>query len=127
MERAFKIGCRVIFFDSLRVAHDAIVTNWFHGGPDGQTVAEKQQFTDEANQKSGRTDPVWMPCCNVVYVSGDVEKKDPYGRQVERQTSCGYGRQQGTYPFVGMCWAWPDEEEEAKALAAVSYEQSVAR
>ena len=127
MERAFKIGCSVIFFDSLRVAHEAIVTNWFHGGPDGETVAERQQLTDEANQKSGRMDPLWMPCCNVVYVSGDVDKKDPYGRQIERQTSCSYGRNQGMTQFLGMCWAWPDEEEAAKELAAKAYVEAVAR
>lgn len=31
---------------------------------------------------------VWSPTCiNVVFVSGDEDKKDQYGRQVERQTS----------------------------------------
>ena len=53
--------------------------------------------------------PLYMLCCNVVWVAEDPEKKDPYGRQLERQTSCSYGRNQST-PFIGMCWAWPDEE-----------------
>lgn len=112
MERAFKIGCRVIFFDSHRQAHEGIVTNWFHGGSDGQTVAEwlaENTFGRTANN---------LPCCNIVWVSDDVDRKDSYGRQLERQTSTPYGRSMGSIPFLGMCWCWPDEEEEARALVA---------
>jgi hypothetical protein len=122
MERAFKIGCNIIFFDSHRVAHEALVTNWFHGGPDGQTVAEQAKLAKD----KGQTSPVWMPCCNLVYVTEDLEKKDPYGRQMERSTSTSYGRNHQV-PFIGMCWAWPDEAEEAKALAAVSFDAAVTR
>ncbi len=114
MERAFKIGCRVIFFDSHRRPHDAIVTNWFHGGPDGQTVAEMEQ----AARERGVTSPIYTPCCNIVWVSSDESKSDPYGRQLERATSVSYGRTQGPKPFLGMCWAWPDEADEAEALAS---------
>ena len=129
MERAFKIGCRVVFFDSHRVAHEAIVTNWFHGGPDGETVAAKQQKWEDAVKAAGpgQSSPFWFPCCNVVFVSADKEKSDPYGRQLERATSCSYGRQQGNTPFVGNCWCWPDEEEEAKQLAAKAFAEAVAR
>lgn len=129
MERAFKIGCRVIFFDSHRKAHEAIVTNWFHGGPDGQTVKELQDIHDKRNAANPpeRRWPMNMPCCNVVYVSSDTSETDSYGRQMKRQTSCSYGRQQGPTGFLGMCWAWPDEEEEAKALAAKSFDEAVAR
>jgi hypothetical protein len=123
MDRAFKIGCRLVFFDSLRQAHDAIVTNWFHAGPDGQTVAEYEQ----AQREKGVTSPIYTPCCNLVYVSADKDKTDPYGRQLERATSCSNGRSQGTVPFVGMCWAWPDEEAEARELAAKAYAQAVAK
>lgn len=129
MERAFKIGCRVIFFDSHRVPHEAIVTNWFHGGPDGQTFADykakydAQQMTNSPEYRSTCT----PPCCNLVYVSDDKSKEDPYGRQLERTTSCANGRSQGLTPFVGCCWAWPDEEEEAKALAAKAYAEAVAK
>jgi len=113
MERAFKIGCRVVFFDSLRQQHDAIVTNWFHGGPDGQTIEELQAARDAR----GVTSPLSMPCSNIVWVSSDVNKTDPYGRQVERATSVSHGKSQGLVPFLGMSWCWPDEEEEARALA----------
>jgi hypothetical protein len=128
MERAFKIGCSVIFFDSYRQAHNAIVTEWFHGGPDGQTVAELQQKHEEqqATNSPEHRSSFYTPCCNLVWVSADKDKKDPYGRQLERQTSCSYGRGYST-PFLGMCWAWPDEEEEARELASKSYEQAVSK
>lgn len=114
MDRAFKIGCRVVFFDSLRRPHEGIVTNWFHGGPDGVTVAELEQQRKE----KGVTSPLYMPCCNIAWVSGDSNKQDPYGRQLERASSVNYGRNQGMIHFVGMCWCWPDEIEEALELAA---------
>jgi hypothetical protein len=128
MDRAFKIGCRVIFFDSHRVAHNAIVTNWFHGGPDGQTVADFKQKHDEINLTNSpeHQNAFYVPCCNLVYVSDDKNKTDPYGWQLERATSCSYGRQSMT-PFLGMCWAWPDEEDEAKELAAKAYAEAATR
>jgi len=114
MERAFEIGCEIVFFDELRRSRKALVTEWFHGGPVGQTVAEMVQ---EAKER-GVTSEILMPCCNIVFVSTDEAKHDTYGRQIERHTSVSHGRSQGPKPFLGMCWAWPDEEEEATALAA---------
>lgn len=130
MERAFKIGCSVVFFDSHRQPHEALVTNWFHGGPDGQTVAELQAKHDErvaAGVPYAVAAKVSMPACNVVWVAKDKEKSDPYGRQLERQTSCSYGWNQGMTPFIGMCWCWPDEIEEATELAAKAYAEAVAK
>lgn len=123
MERAFKIGCPVYFFDSHRKPHAAIVTNWFHGGPDGQTVEEYL----EKSKASPYYTPNALPCCNVVWVSEDEDKKDPYGRQLERNTSCTYGRNTGMTPFVGMCWCWPDELEEATKLADEAYAKAAAK
>jgi len=122
MERAFRIGCSVVFFDSLRQPHEALVTNWFHGDHNGVSVAEWEQ----KQRAGGIQDPLYMPCCNLVYVTTDESKHDPYGAQLERSTSTTYGRQQYK-PFVGMCWCWPDEVEEAIKLAAVSYQESVAK
>lgn len=120
MERAFKIGCSVVFFDSLRQPHEAVVTSWFHGGPDGQTVAEMQKKHDaqQATNSPEHRSPFFTPSCNVAFVSDDTNKHDTYGRQLERATSCTYGRNQGPKPFLGMCWCWPDELEEAMAFAA---------
>ena len=129
MERAFKIGCMVIFFDSRREKHFALVTNWFNGGPEGQTYAEYKAKHDaqQATLPPEKRSPIYTPCCNLVYVSTDKSKKDPYGEQLERSSSCSHGRSQGMIPFVGSCWAWPDEEDEATALAAKAYEQAVAK
>jgi hypothetical protein len=126
MDRAFKIGCKVIFFDSHRQPHDAIVTNWFHGGPDGQTLDE---FSQRLRERGLSDDAIAgsTPCCNLVYVSSDSSKTDPYGRQLERQTSCSYGRSHGMTQFIGCDWAWPDEEDEAKELAAKAYAEAVAK
>ena len=105
----------VVFIDEYRRAHDALVTCWHHGGPEGQTVDEMIQ---EAKDRGVKNPEVYMPCCNLLFVSENVDKHDPYGRQIERHSSVSYGRNQGPKEFLGMCWAWPDEEEEAKALAA---------
>lgn len=127
MERAFKIGCSVVFFDSHRQPHEAIVTNWFHGGVDGETVVSVQQRYDEAADKRGVAKaPIHMPCCNLVFVSTDTTKGDSYGRQIERQTSCQYGGQMYV-PYTGMCWCWPDEAEAATALAAKAFAEAVAK
>lgn len=128
MERAFKVGCRVVVFDSLRVAHEGLVTNWFHGGPDGQTLAELQAKHDErmATISPENRGPIYMPCCNVVFVSEDKNKTDPYGWQLERFTSLAYGRQQHV-PFTGQCWCWPDEADEAREMAAKAYAEATTR
>lgn len=128
MDRAFKKGCHVIYFDEVRQPHDAIVTNWFHGGPDGQTEAELQKKQEEQATNSPEFRSAFhRPCCNVVFVTTDKAKKDPYGDQIERSSSTTYGRQTGMTPFIGRCWCWPDEIEEAKELAAKAYAEAVAR
>lgn len=129
MERAFKKGCHVIYFDEYRQPHDAIVTNWFHGGPDGQTEAELQKKHEEqqATNSPEFRSQFYRPCCNVVFVTTDKSKQDPYGDQIERSSSTTYGRQTGMTPFIGRCWCWPDEIEEAKELAAKAYAEAVAR
>ena len=50
---------------------------------------------------------VWTKTCiNVVIVSGDESKTDPYGRQIERQTSCTHGSVQKVHGFY---WRFEDE------------------
>lgn len=44
--------------------------------------------------------------CNVVFTSGDEEKRDSYGRQIERATSVVHKSMQ---PAHGNFWCWPDE------------------
>lgn len=81
-KRELKIGDVVIYTDHYRVKHRALVTNVWSDGVGG------------------------LPGCNVVYVSGDVTKADPYGRQLERETSCIHLSVQ---PAGGNAWSWPDE------------------
>jgi len=51
---------------------------------------------------------VWGPTCiNLVVVSGDETKKDDYGRQIERRTSCSYKDQNRVHGFY-----WRFEEDE---------------
>jgi len=51
---------------------------------------------------------VWTPTCiNVVLVSGNKDKQDEYGRQIERQTSLSH---KSTMNVHGFYWRFPDEE-----------------
>lgn len=82
-DREFHVGDRVIFTDSHCEDHNALVT------------------------------VVWSPvqdngCCNLVYVSGDESKTDPYGRQIERVTSIVHKDHNGA---PGNCWRFSDEEK----------------
>ena len=119
-ERAFKTGTRVIFIDSLRQPHEALVTTWWHNAEHGKTEGELREYYE----KNGFT-PVSLPLCNLVIVSSDTSKEDPYGRQIERVTSIPYGRDQGMTPFLGYCWCWPDEVEEALELSRKAIENRI--
>ena len=51
---------------------------------------------------------VWgSKCVNIVFVSKDSNKSDPFGRQIERQTSLVH---QTLQPAHGSYWRWQDEE-----------------
>jgi len=67
------IGDAVTFYDSYKVKHPALVTNVFSA-----------------------------TCVNLVFVSEDDNKKDDYGRQLERHTSVSHISVHGG--SVGMCW-----------------------
>jgi len=82
-DREFHVGDVVVFTDSHCEDHNALVT------------------------------VVWSPvrengCCNLVYVSGEDSKTDPYGRQIERVTSIVHKDHNGA---PGNCWRFPDEEK----------------
>lgn len=67
--RELKIGDAVRFFDRQHVEHRALVTAIW-----------------------GEIREDWMPCINLVWVSSDEGKADPYGRQLERHTSVAHAR-----------------------------------
>lgn len=51
---------------------------------------------------------VWtQTCINVVIVSADESKTDPYGRQIDRRTSCAH---KSVNVVHGFYWRFPDEE-----------------
>jgi hypothetical protein len=73
------IGSHVIYIDSLRREHDALVTAVW--GPSDATQA-----------------------INLLFVSEDEAKHDPYGRQIERQTSCCHLSMNSA---GANCWKFP--------------------
>jgi len=85
MGKALEIGDQVIYVDSLAREHFALVTNVWPG--------MAPAVSDE-------------PGCNVVFVSGDGSKTDPYGRQLERATSVVH---KGKQPAHGNYWKRVDE------------------
>lgn len=83
------IGMAVHFWDDRRVKHSALITA-VHG---------------EISDKDGN---VWIPCVNLVYVSRDEAKQDPYGRQLERQSSVVNRVDMHIEGPPAMCWDWMD-------------------
>ncbi len=50
----------------------------------------------------------YVPCLNVVYVSQDTAKRDPYGQQTERMSSLQhYSQGPDKMPKPGRFWANP--------------------
>lgn len=82
MKKELTVGDSVVFIDSTRQEHAALVTNVFGAWQDGY---------------SG---------CNVVYTSSDEAKTDPYGRQLERATSVCHV---SVNPAKANCWRNADE------------------
>ncbi|HEY2509510.1 MAG TPA: hypothetical protein VGI39_01520 [Polyangiaceae bacterium] len=79
--RDIKVGQAIVFIDGQRERHDALVTRTWEslGG---------------------------MPGVNLVLVSSDEAKGDPYGRQIERHTSIVHLSVQ---PAGAFCWCLPTE------------------
>ena len=88
-ERKFEIGQHVIYVDTKGVARDALVTIWW------SATAEQQKLYG-------------APGVNVVFVSGDENKNDGYGRQTEHSTSICHRSKQSA---PGNYWRWPDEAD----------------
>ncbi len=82
-------GDHVVVVDENYRHHHALVTT-VHG-----------RFSD--NGSSG-----YVPCINVVYVSADPDKRDPYGQQLERMSSLQhYSQGPNGMPKPGRFWANP--------------------
>ncbi len=94
---SLRIGRHVLFTDEHFVDRDAIVTAIWT--PSHSLV--EQGFVSRDDEAIGST------ALNLVFASGDDSKDDPYGRQIERQTSIPHMSMQGA---GGFCWRFPDEE-----------------
>lgn len=91
MERELNIGDDVNYVDEYGVKHTALVTQtWLYGKKLGDYKAQYGQY----------------PSLNVVYVTREESKSDPYGHQIERATSVVYKAQQAA---PGRYWTFTDE------------------
>ena len=97
MTRTLKTGDHVVYVDELRNRHNALVTIW-HGCSSEDSV---EAFQERFGQGT-------MPCLNLVFVVSDESKKDPYGRQIERRSSCMHGSRQSP-SNLGNYFLFPDE------------------
>lgn len=77
MEKDHKIGDTLIYTDEQGIKHNALVTHWW-----GDT------------------------CCNLLFVVDSTDKKDPYGNQIERRSSCSH---RSVVQAPGNFWFHPDE------------------
>lgn len=132
--RELKIGGVVIFIDSHRMEHKALVT-CIHGDPQGRQAATIRKAADELTEEekaSGEWEldkhdpPIYAnkvdekgcmivehgepgedwPCINLIIVSPNQDCQDPYGRQLERHTSVVH---QSNSSAVGYCFRFEDE------------------
>jgi len=101
MFEKLEIGSHVIYTDKHFVDRTALVTAIW-GQPDWRERVEGHIGADSKTPP----DRTAIPCVNLVYVSGDKSKDDPYGRQLERDTSVVHA---STQPAGGSCWRMPDE------------------
>lgn len=93
MDRTLKVGTHVIFVDTQRQPHHALI-ECVHTA--GKTVEEHIEVYGQP------------PCINVIYFSSDENKVDQYGRQKERATSVVHAKTMGKPE--GYYWKWDGEE-----------------
>jgi len=103
MERKYDHNAAIVYVDPQGVKHSAIVTSWW-GAPGADSQGQAEVFGSPAIH--AYTSETGEPGCNLVCVSGDVAKTDPYGRQIERATSVVHRSKQAAH---GNFWHWPDE------------------
>ncbi len=85
LEKELDVGDHVIYVDSIGRQRHAVLTSVFGDHPYGGT----------------------LPCVNVVFASCDEDKHDPYGRQIERETSVVHKTVQ---PAHGCYWMHEGDE-----------------
>jgi hypothetical protein len=102
------VGDAVRVVDERYIEHDALVT-CVHGTFQGPyTEEEVQQWKEMWGYDNPKAPAVgqdkWVPCINVVYVSEDETKRDPYGQQLERLSSLQHFSNCCSMPKPGRYW-----------------------
>lgn len=133
-QQELKVGGVVVFIDSHRMEHKALVT-CIHGDPLGRQMVNRRKSAKDCTEEErasghwridkydppmyvyeidengqdiydyGEPGESW-PCINLVIVSPNPECQDPYGRQLERHTSVVH---QSNSSAVGYCFRFEDE------------------
>lgn len=104
MERKYDHNAAIVYVDPRGVSHAALVTAWW-GVAEAQTVGGGTE-TFGSPPPHAYTSEAGEPGCNLLFVSSEADKTDPYGRQIERATSVVHRSKQ---PAHGGFWRWPDE------------------
>lgn len=97
-KRVLNTGDPVVYFDEQRQAHAALVTAW-HGLREGETLETYRERFKCADA---------IPSINLVFVVSQTDKTDPYGRQIDRRSSCSHGSRQSP-PNIGNYFLFPEE------------------
>lgn len=103
MTQKIHIGSPVLFVDAHGVAHHALATA-VHTSPD--YYGPDSGGPDENGNAWARG--VSQPACNLLFVTSDTSKTDPYGRQIERSSSVVHKSMQSAR---GMFWCFEGELE----------------
>ena len=132
MNQKLEPGTIVVYVDSLRRRHNALVTA-AHGDPEGRVTKYKHDdkgdvvWGDDGQlviESTGEVGERW-PCINLTYVSDDPRKEDSYGRQIERDSTSVPYLEDST--AAGFCFYFPGEEEMADKAMALALAEAAAR
>lgn len=103
--RSLEVGDAVVFVDEHSRSHNALITA-VHGEIAQLQIREDGHHHVDIIDGAGPT--YWrMPCVNLLFTSADESKQDPYGRQIERESSVVHKTDSTAN---GNYWMWPGEE-----------------
>jgi len=108
-KRSLEVADVVVFVDELGHPHNALVTA-VHGEITQMQVRDGFHHVDIVE---GGGPMIWnVPCINLVYLSDNVNKQDPYGRQTEHASSVVYKDDNSAH---GNYFMWLGETPNPKA------------
>lgn len=99
-----KPGDAIVYTDQVGKRHNALVTvvhgSFYEGAlwtEDEVREAWKDCSDEQVKMMEGTAH--YVPCINLVFVTADESKTDPYGRQIARETSCQHRSQTTAHGF----------------------------